>query len=157
MTTDAHTILWDTDLLVDLAEQRQRLLEQLKALGRRQLELIERGDMTQLIHLLSAKHHLLAEVQQVERRLDPYRGQNPDARRWRSSQARRRCAELLGGADQMLREILDQEKLGETRLRQHRDEAAARLQVAHSASHARSAYVGTAAPAGRLDLSTEQA
>lgn len=155
MSTDTHATLWETDLLIELAAKRHRLLEQLYRLGRRQLELIDEGDMTQLIQVLSAKHHLLAEVQEVEKRLDPFRGQNPETRRWRNSQLRERCAELVVRVDQLLREVLEQEKIGETRLRQHRDEAAARLQVAHSATHARNAYAGSAAHAGRLDLSTE--
>src|SRR5215469_12941863 len=133
MTTDARTTLWETDLLAELAAQRYGLLEQLRALGKRQLELIDQADMTQLIHVLSAKHHLLAELQQVEKRLDPYRGQDPEARTWRDSQVRERCAELVARSDLALREILEQEKLGEARMREHRDEAAARLRTAHAA------------------------
>jgi hypothetical protein len=156
MTTDTRAILWETDLLAELADRRHGLLEQLRALGRRQLELIEQGDMTQLIQVLSVKHHLLAEVQQVEKRLDPFRTQDPKARNWRSAQVRERCAERFVESDELVREILEHEKLGELRLRQYRDEAAARLQMAHAAGHARTAYADAIVHAGRLDLSTEQ-
>jgi hypothetical protein len=156
MTAAAQTTIWETDLLLEIASLRQGALEQLHSLGRRQLELIDQGDMTQLIQVLSAKHHMLAELQQVEKRLDPFRGQSPEGRRWRSAALRERCAEVIAKSDQLLRAILEQEKLGETRLRQHRDEAASRLQSAHSASHARAAYTGSAAQATRLDLRTEQ-
>jgi hypothetical protein len=155
MTTDARITLWETDLLAELAARRHGLLEQLRTLGKRQLELIDQADMTQLLHVLSAKHHLLAELQQVEKRLDPYRGQDPELRTWRSAEVRAHCAELVTKSEQALREILEQEKLGEARMREHRDAAAARLRVAHTAGHARTAYAKTA-PAGRLDLTTER-
>jgi alpha-D-ribose 1-methylphosphonate 5-triphosphate diphosphatase PhnM len=156
MTTEKLAILWETDLLAELAFRRHGLLVQLRELGRRQLELIEQGDMTQLIHLLSAKHHLLAELQQVEKRLDPYRAQNPDSRRWRTAKLREECAEVVAKSNGLLQEILDQEKRGATSLQKHRDEAAARLQMAHSAGHARAAYATTHALAARLDVSTQQ-
>ena len=155
MTIDARTTLWETDLLADLIARRHGLLGQLHALGRRQVDLIEQGDMTQLLQVLSVKHHLLAEVQQVEERLDPFRGQDPDARPWRTSEARRQCTELVGQSDVLLREILEQERLGELRLRQYRDEAASRLQMAHVAGHARTAYADPSVNPARLDLSTE--
>jgi hypothetical protein len=156
MTTDASITLWETDLLAELASQRYGLLDQLRALGKQQLDFIEQADMTQLMLLLSAKHHLLAELHQVEKRLDPYRGQDPETRRWRNSQARERCAELVAKSDLALREILEQEKLGEARMREHRDEAAARLRTAHAAGHARTAYTKSAPHTGRIDLSTER-
>ena len=156
MTTDARVTLWETDLLAELAAQRHGLLEQLRVLGKRQLELIAEADMTQLIHVLAAKHHLLAELQQVEKRLDPYRGQDPERRTWRNAEVRARCADLVAKSEQALKEILEQERLGEARMREQRDEAAARLRIAHTAGHARTAYAKTELPAGRIDLSTER-
>lgn len=154
-TAAANTTLWDTDLLLEIAGLRLGLLEQLQALGRRQLELIEQGDMTLLIQVLAAKHNVLAELQQVEKRLDPFRGQNAETRRWRSEALRQRCADLVGRSDEVFREILEQEKLAETRLAHHRDETARRLQMAHAAGHARTAYTNPAARPGMLDLKTE--
>ena len=156
MTADARTTLWETDLLAELAAQRHNLLEQLRALGERQLELIDAVDMTQLIHVLSAKHHLLAELQQVEKRLDPYRGQDPELRTWRNAKVRAECADLVARSEQALKEILEQERLGEARMREHRDAAAARLRIAHAAGHARTEYAKTALPAGQIDFSTER-
>lgn len=149
------TTLWDTDLLLQLAGRRLNALEQLHALGRRQIELISQGDMTLLIQVLAAKHNVLAELQQTEKRLDPFRGQQPEARRWRDEALRLRCAEVVGRADQLFREILEQEKRAEAELARHRDETAKRLQMAHTAGHARAAYAAPAAPAGMLDLHTE--
>jgi hypothetical protein len=155
MTTPAtSTTLWDTDLLSEIAGVRLSLLEQLHALGRRQLELIERGDMAHLIQVLAAKHNVLADLQQTEKRLDPFRGQPAETRRWRSEPLRQRCADVCRAADQMLREVMEQEKLAETRLQRHRDETAQRLQIAHNAGYARTAYTAPPPRPGTLDLRT---
>lgn len=154
MTGETTTTLWETDLLLQLAARRQDLLEQLYTLGRRQLELIDQRDMTQLIHVLSAKHHVLADLMQVEKRIDPFRNQDPESRRWREAGLRRRCGEHVGEGDRLLCEIRGQEKVAEDLLRRHRDEAAARLRVAHSAAQTRLAYSAPAQASSRLDLST---
>ncbi|HVA46652.1 MAG TPA: hypothetical protein VNH11_09785 [Pirellulales bacterium] len=155
MTTDAPTTLWETDVLLQLTARRHALLEQLYVLGRRQLELIDERDMNQLIHVLSAKHHVLAELQQVEKRIDPFRNQDPESRRWRNPQTRESCGDHVSKGDQLLRDIREQEKLAEERLRRHRDEAAARLRLAHSAAQTRLAYSAPVSATGRLDLSTK--
>lgn len=155
MTAEPTTVLWETDVLLQLAARRRNLLEQLYALGRRQIELIGQRDMTQLIHVLSAKHHVLADLQQVEKRIDPYRSQDPESRRWRDPQLRRTCGEHVAEGDRLLGEIRQQEKASEESLRRHRDEAAERLRLAHSAAQTRAAYAVPAAAASRLDLSTE--
>lgn len=151
-----NTTLWDTDLLLEIAGLRLNLFQQLHALGQRQLELIDQRDMTQLIHVLSAKHHVLAELQQAEKRLDPFRGQDPTSRRWRNPALREQCAAVVEKADQLLRVILQQEKLAETQLEQHRNETAKRLQLAHSAGHARTAYAAPAGRPGTLDITTQR-
>lgn len=156
MTTIADsTTLWDTDLLLELAGRRLNVLEQLHALGRRQIELIGQGDMTHLMQVLAAKHNVLAELQQTEKRLDPFRGQQPEGRRWRSEVLRQRCADVVGKSDQLFREILEQEKRAETELARHRNETAERLQIAHTAGHARAAYTAPAVRPVMLDLHTE--
>lgn len=154
-TATDNTTLWDTDLLLQLAGRRLSALEQLHALGRRQIELIATGDMTLLMQVLAAKHNVLAELQQTEKRLDPFRDQKPEARRWRNEALRACCAEVVSKADQLFREILEQEKRAETELARHRDETARRLQMAHAAGHARAAYTAPLARPGVLDLRTE--
>lgn len=154
-TATENTTLWDTDLLLQLAGRRLSALEQLHALGRRQLELIAAGDMTLLMQVLAAKHNVLAELQQTEQRLDPFRGQRPETRRWRNEALRALCAEVVSKADQLFREILRQEKHAEAELSRHRDETANRLQTAHAAGHARAAYTAPVARPGMLDLRTE--
>jgi hypothetical protein len=149
------TTAFETDLLAELARRRHECLVQLQTLGGRQLALIEAEDMSQLMGVLAAKQRLLGELNELERGMDPFRGQPPDERLWRSPQLRQQCAELIARSEAVFAEIIAGEKQGETRLRRHRDQAAARLQDAHVATHARSAYVGDSYYSTRLDLSSE--
>jgi hypothetical protein len=154
MTTVMPTL--DTDMLADLIRAKRTCLIQLRDMGRRQLELIDGGDMTTLLDLLAAKQRTLNQLQRVERALDPFRGQDPETRPWRSPDDRAACAEQLAQCEALLGEIVSQEKLSETQLVRRRDEAAARLQGAHLASHARGAYAGVPyANVNQLDLSSE--
>ena len=154
--SDASTTLWDTDLLMELAGQRRSCLEQLHALGGRQLELIETSDTSHLLNVLAAKQNVLEELRQIERRLDPFRPQQPEERRWRAAELRQRCADIFARSERLFVEILEQERLGEERLRQLRDETAARLQGAQLASHTRGAYTHQPPRHNRLDVSSER-
>lgn len=146
---------FETDLLADLATRRHECLRQLHALSLRQLELIDVEDMSTLLGVLAAKQRLLSSLQELERGMDPFREQDPDQRRWRSPQARQRCAELISQSQSLFAEIIAHEKQGETRMQTHRDQAAARLQGANAGAQARTAYVGDSHDARSLDLSTE--
>ncbi len=143
-----------TDLLGDLIRRKHNCLLHLRDLGQRQLALVRRGSMDELLDVLAAKQHLLVELQRIERGLDPFRQEDPDERTWRSAEERQRCAEELARCDSLLAEIMTQEKQSEQELIRRRDEAARRLQGAHTAAQARQAYTEDApAPAG-LDLTS---
>ena len=143
----------ETDLLADMIGQKYECLVGLRDMGRRQWELIQAGEITRLLDLLSAKQGAMAELQRIERALDPFRSQLPDARRWRTSETRRQCAEQLATCEGLLREIVEQEKQSESELVRRRDEAAARLQGAHAASQARGAYHAASVSQGvQIDL-----
>jgi hypothetical protein len=144
-----------TEFLSDRIEQKLALLGQLCDLGRRQVALIEAGDMAQLLKLLSAKQRLLAALQSLERELDPFRDEDPEARVWLSPAHRRKCAENTAACEELLRFIVEQERNSETRMRMRRDQAAARLDGAHSVAAAHRAYTAEEFPApaaARLDL-----
>jgi len=139
----------DTDILVQLIRAKYAYLTQLRDMGRRQLELVDAANMTGLLDVLSAKQRPLAELQRIERALDPYRAQDPEGRRWQSAQQRAGCAEQLHSCDALLVEIIDQEKRSEETLVRRRDETAVKLQSMHVAGQARGAY----AAAGHADFS----
>jgi hypothetical protein len=145
-----------TDLLAELIQRKHACLTQLRAMGRKQLSIVLEGSMTDLLDVLSAKQRVLADLQRVQRALEPFQGQDPDQRQWESPQRRQQCAEQLGQCEVLLREIVDQEKQSEQELVRRRDEAAAQLQEVHVASHARGAYASRTEYAFRqLDLTSE--
>jgi hypothetical protein len=132
---------FETDLLGDLVQQKHRCLEHLSAMGQRQLELVRRGSMTDLLDVLAAKQQVLLQLQRIERELDPFRGQDPDQRRWRSAERRRQCAADVSACEALLEQIISEEKQSETEMIRRRDETAARLQETRSAGEARASYL----------------
>jgi len=144
---------FQTDVLAELIRDKRACLVQLRDMGRRQLELIDAGDLTALLDLLSAKNAPLLKLQQIERALDPFRDQDPDQRPWRTPEDRGLCARQLQECEALLSEIVSQEKCCEGALVRRRDEAATRLQGAHLADRARGAYITEPhVPINQLDL-----
>ncbi len=147
----------DTEILKDLIRVRRECLMQLRDMGRKQLALIEEGNMTSLMEVLASKQRPLVTLQRIERALDPFRNQDPQERVWRSAGDREQCVEQLKQCENLLAEIVSQEKSSEAALIRRRDEAAARLQGAHLAGHARQAYLPQAhMPLPNLDLFSEK-
>lgn len=145
-----------SDALTELVSRKLACLARLHELGRRQLALVDEGNMDRLIETLAAKQQLLPELQTLERALQPWRDQPAEQRAWRSEADRQRCAELLAQAERLFREILVHEKHSEERLVRRRDEAAQRLAGAHTATFARSAYSADGRRAQvQLDLTVE--
>ncbi len=148
---------FETDLLARLVEAKYACLAQLRDMGRRQLELIDEGNMTALLDLLAAKQRSIIKLQKIERGLDAFREQQPDERQWKTPEQRRRCAEQLQQCETLLGEIVSQEKCSEGAMIRRRDETADRLQGVHRAGQARGAYTTTpAATISQLDLSSEK-
>jgi hypothetical protein len=148
----------ETDLLADVIHRKRRCLEQLRDLGRKQLELIHLGNITSLLDVLAVKQQMLLQLDRLERQLDPFRSQDPERRPWRTPDDRRACADDLAQCESLLVEIMRQEKQGERELVQRRDEVAEQLQGTHTAQQARDAYLARSpvAPIPRgLDLSTD--
>ena len=143
----------DPCLLAELIRAKRACLVTLRDLGRKQIELISGGNMTGLLDLLAAKQPALGRLRRIEQALEPFRGQDPDSRRWPSPEDRRRSAEDVAECEALLAEILNQEKQAEAELVRRRDETALRLDGAHLAGRARGAYCqSTPAAARQLDL-----
>jgi flagellar biosynthesis/type III secretory pathway chaperone len=146
----------DTDLLAALVAAKLKILELLAQLARKQLALADRGESTDLLKLLAAKQTVLAQLQHVERRLDPFRSQDPEARVWRSPADRQRCQERANRCDELLAETMRVEKQGEAAMIRRRDQAASVLAGAAAAADAQAAYAGPAlAPPVALQLHCE--
>jgi hypothetical protein len=144
MTTTAY----DTDLLAQGVRARLACLTQLRDLGRRQIALIDEGNVSGLLDVLGVKQRPLTDLQRIEQVLKPFRDQDPARRRWRTPADRDACAEQARQCEELLREIVTQEKRCESVLRLRRDETAARLRGFHTAGQAHGAYA--AAPAAQI-------
>lgn len=132
---------YETDILAELVSRKRVCLAQLHQLGQRQCELIAAGEVTGLLKVLGGKQRLLSDLQTLERALDPFREQDPEARVWRSPEARQKCAAEVTDCETFLSAILHQERNSETELRRRRDDAQQRLDSAHGASQVRGAYL----------------
>lgn len=148
---------FETDLLSELIHEKHDCLTQLRDMGRKQLELVRDGSMTDLLDVLSAKQRVLLELQRIESQLEPFRNQDPDQRQWRSRDARERCAQELTQCQLLFGEILAQEKQSEQELTRRRDETAVQLQGVHRANQARGAYTMAVESGGysQLDVSSD--
>lgn len=144
------------DQLAMIIDQKQQCLQALRELVRQQAQLVATGALGELLKLLSIKQGVLTRLEHVERQLDPFRHQTPEARQWSAPAARQRCAAVTASCAVMLQEILAQEQQCEGQLRLRRDAAAQQLQASHWADAARGAY---AAPphlgTSQLDLASE--
>jgi hypothetical protein len=147
---------FESDLLSDLIRQKHRCLEHLCTMGRKQLDLVRGGSMTDLLDVLAAKQQVLLHLQRIERGLDPFRGQDPENRVWRSPETRTECAAMVAACESLLGQIIVREKESETALVRRRDEAAVQLEGTRSASEARASYLARSrVAAAHLDLASE--
>ncbi len=147
---------FETDALADLILAKRECLSRLRDIGRKQLDLIERSEMTLLMDLLAAKQKPLNQLQRIERALEPFRNQDPETRLWRSPNARAQCAEHLRQCEAILAEVITHEKYCESVMIRRRDDTASQLEGAHLAGHARRAYVGEPRDVRHeLDLSSD--
>lgn len=145
-----------TDGLAELIAAKRDILEQVRQLSRQQSADVASGELTRLLTILAAKESLLRRLFAVERKLDPYREEDPEARRWRSPEARRRCQQDAERCESLLSEIMLLEKQSESDLRSRRDETAQQLEGLQSAGEARRAYAFPMVPQpSHLDLSSE--
>jgi hypothetical protein len=142
---------------MQLVRARHSCLAQLRDLGRRQLQLIDEGNVTGLLDVLSVKQKPLSDIQRLEKALDPYRSQDPEQRQWRTPEDRAACAQLVQQCEAMLKEIIIQEKRCEELMVQKRDATAVRLQQLRSAGRAQGAYTTPAyTGVSQIDLSSER-
>ncbi len=145
----------ETELLAQLIERRLDILSRLCDLAQRQMGLVnDSEDITPLMSLLATKGQLIHKLSEVEKELEPFRGQDPETRQWSTVQARSECAAKAQQCKDFLEQIMQMEKQGIDHLTQRRDQAAERLSAVSIASDARAAYgVNTgSAPAGHFDF-----
>lgn len=129
-----------TEGLARLVAQKRRLLEQLLQTGQRQGELIEAGDITTLLRVLTAKQQLIAALRAVERGLDEFRHEDPEQRVWSSTAHRAACAADTTACRDLLAAVIELEKRHEQTIEQRRDGLADQLRRVQGAHDAAAAY-----------------
>ena len=134
------TTINDTNRLAALIAAKVQVLEILARLSRRQLALIDAGEMTALVKLLASKQTVMAQLQTLEGQLQPFRDDDPDARVWQTPADRAACQVQANQCNALLAEALRLEKQAEEAMLRRRDAAAVELAVVHTGSDARSAY-----------------
>jgi len=147
----------ETDLLTELIGKKLAVLEQLRDLSRRQSDLIADDNIQRLLSLLSSKQKLLNELQKIQKRLEPFREQDPQSRRWRRPADRERCRQLVERSEALLGEIMLVERQSESEMARRRDHAMAQLQKVNSSAAATRAYIDSSSPRQSvLDLHSEE-
>ncbi len=136
ITVSAHS----TTELANLIDKRYRCLHQLRDLGRKQAELIDAGEMSTLLRLISTKNQLIAALQAIEQALAPFHEQDPEKREWHSAETRASCSKLATDCQCLLQEVMELEQQNELNMIERRDKLADQLQAAKAASTARGAY-----------------
>jgi hypothetical protein len=147
-----------TDVLAQWIGKKLAVLEQLRDLARRQIDLIADGDIQRLLGLLAAKQTLLSELQRIQRQLDPFREEDPDTRQWRTAGDRQHCRRQAERCEALLREIMLVEKQSEIEMAGRRDTVVTRLGQARCSAEAARAYIGASDSAprhGQLDITSE--
>jgi len=129
-----------TTHLAELIRRKHDVLAQLCEVGRRQQEIVERGETAALLQLLAAKQNMITVMQQVERELAPHHGEDPTARVWASAEARADCARQAEECNRLLAEIVELERRSAERMTVRRNEVAAQLRQVYAAGQARHAY-----------------
>jgi flagellar biosynthesis/type III secretory pathway chaperone len=129
-----------TTQLADLIRRKHAVLMQLCEVGRRQKDVVERGETTALLELLAAKQTMITLLQQVERDLAPFQSEHPDARVWESAEARVRCAAQAAECNQLLAAVVELERHCAEQMTVRRNDVAAQLKQVVTAGQARSAY-----------------
>ncbi len=146
----------DADRLAELVAQKYQLLQMVQELVVRQQELIDRGEISELLEVLVVKQKILEQLQGVERQLEPFGQQDPQTRRWPSPQLRQATADRLQSCQLLLTDILQREKQCEAQLLRRREEAALQLRQLCTTGQMLAAYQDLEPiPQNRLDLVSE--
>lgn len=135
-----------TDRLARLIAARRQVLTVLAELARRQLQLIDQGQISSLLSLLATKQAVLRQLETLHRELAPFHAEDPDARQWRSPQARAECQRLAAECQALHAQVLELERQAEAALSTRQAATAEALVQLTSVADAQAAYAAAAQP-----------
>ncbi len=141
-----------------LIQQRWEILDQLLSISRLQMTAIERGQMSELMRLLSEKQKPLNTLIELGNQIGVASADDSEDRYWDSNDIREQCRRQQDDCEKMNLELLAIEAECESKLSQNRDELRERLERVDSGWQAVSGYADHelhATSGGSLDLSSD--
>ncbi len=141
-----------------LIQQRWEILDQLLSISRLQMTAIERGQMSELMRLLSEKQKPLNKLIELGNQIGVASADDSEDRYWDSNDIREQCRRQQDDCEKMNLELLAIEAECESKLSQNRDELRERLERVDSGWQAVSGYADHelhATGGGSLDLSRD--
>jgi flagellar biosynthesis/type III secretory pathway chaperone len=135
-----------TDRLASLIAARRQVLAVLVELARRQLRLVADGQLPSLLSLLATKQSVLRQLETLHRELAPFHADDPDARQWRSPQARAECQRQAQECQALMAQVLELERQAEAALAAQQTATAEALGRLTSLADAQAAYAAAAQP-----------
>ncbi|WP_442507534.1 hypothetical protein SH528x_006463 [Novipirellula sp. SH528] len=147
------------DELAILVQQRHAAVVELVELGRAQLDAVQSGRMNELMQLLSQKQQPLSTLGELSKRLHTAIGDDPETRRWASSEMRGECRVQHEQTETMLLDLMQIESECEQQLTKNRSAIEDQIRRSDGAKQANLSYAkSTQAEAtcgGSLDLSSQ--
>ncbi len=141
-----------------LIQQRWEILDQLLSISRLQMTAIERGQMSELMRLLSEKQKPLNKLIELGNQIGVASADDSEDRYWDSNDIREQCRRQQDDCEKINLELLAIEAECESKLSQNRDELRERLERVDSGWQAVSGYADHelhATSGGSLDLSSD--
>lgn len=135
-----------TDRLASLIAARRQVLAVLAELARRQLQLVAENQIGSLLSLLATKQAVIRQLETLHRELAPFHADDPEARLWRSPQARAECQRQAEECQALLAQVLELERQAEAALATQQATTAQALGRLTSLADAQAAYAAASQP-----------
>ncbi|MGL4594863.1 MAG: hypothetical protein ACRCUY_09065 [Thermoguttaceae bacterium] len=124
----------------ELIQWKEGILMRLVPISERQLEIVRRGEVTDLLSLLGQKQKIMDEFEDVERQLAPFRNMKPEERQWKDDSERSKTAEAIDRCASMLKQILEHDNISTNETALQRDEIAEQLRRVRQGSNVSQIY-----------------
>jgi hypothetical protein len=132
-----------TKKLQELGSLKLHLLRSARELSIQQFEVMHSDDVTTLLTVLSRKSELLDTLRTLQKDLDPYREQQPEARHWDSEEERLACRKTFEEIDRLLEELTQMDNQAIEQMTQQRDAMASQIAQFATAEAVQNAYASS--------------
>lgn len=129
-----------THNLSELLQKRLYHIEELARYSKRQLEIIQSADVTLLLELLARKQHCMHEITACERKLDPFRNEKPEQRKWASEEERLKADSMINYSKELINYVKELDAQSEQSLIQLKDRTQKQMKQLETGSVAAGAY-----------------